>query len=67
MTHKRKVQDNALKAALRTPMFKQRIVKARKGKGSYQRGGKQSNRQGSGENREAPSVSVTRIVVMRAA
>ncbi|WP_405280446.1 alternative ribosome rescue factor ArfA [Cobetia sp. Ld8] len=37
MTHKRKVQDNALKAVLRTPMFKQRVVKARKGKGSYQR------------------------------
>ena len=39
MTHKRKVQDNALKAVLRTPMFKQRVVKARKGKGSYQRNG----------------------------
>ncbi len=55
MTHKRKVQDNALKAVLRTPMFKQRVVKARKGKGSYQRQGKsQGNRGGS----EAPSVSV---------
>ena len=55
MTHKRKVQDNALKAVLRTPMFKQRVVKARKGKGSYQRNGKQ---QGSKGGSEAPSVSV---------
>ncbi|WP_158773470.1 alternative ribosome rescue factor ArfA [Cobetia sp. L2A1] len=65
MTHKRKVQDNALKAVLRTPMFKQRIVKARKGKGSYQRNGKQ---QGKVVNREAPSVSTMRLInVMRAA
>jgi alternative ribosome-rescue factor len=55
MTHKRKVQDNALKAVLRTPMFKQRVVKARKGKGSYQRNGKQ---QGGSGGSEAPSVGV---------
>lgn len=34
------VNDNALKAALRTPLFKQRIVKPKKGKGAYSRKGR---------------------------
>lgn len=31
------ITDNALKALLRDPLFKQRIEKNKKGKGSYQR------------------------------
>lgn len=34
------IGDNALKASLRTPLFKQQIVKSRKGKGSYTRKGR---------------------------
>ncbi|RJG47874.1 ribosome alternative rescue factor ArfA [Motilimonas pumila] len=34
---KGEIKDNALKAVLNTPLFKQRIEKAKKGKGSYQR------------------------------
>lgn len=36
----KKVKDNALKASLRTPLFRQRVEKKRKGKGSYTRKGK---------------------------
>ncbi|MCE2572761.1 alternative ribosome-rescue factor A [Motilimonas eburnea] len=31
------INDSAVKAVLHTPLFKQRIEKAKKGKGSYQR------------------------------
>jgi len=37
---RRGIQDNALKASLRTPLFKQRVEKPRKGKGSYTRKGR---------------------------
>lgn len=36
----KKVKDNALKAALRTPLFRQRIEKKKKGRGSYSRKGR---------------------------
>lgn len=43
--HKRGViQDNALQAVLYDPLFKQRIEKSRKGKGSYQRKEKHVNK-----------------------
>lgn len=37
LLEKGKINDNALKAVLHTPLFKQRVEKAKKGKGSYQR------------------------------
>lgn len=45
----RKIKDNALKAKLRTPMFKIQQQTPKKGKGSYSRKGRvieQSNKQG---------------------
>ncbi|GEN29412.1 hypothetical protein HVA01_30580 [Halovibrio variabilis] len=36
---KRKIHDNALKAQLRTPMFKMQQQTPKKGKGSYSRKG----------------------------
>ncbi|GGY01067.1 hypothetical protein GCM10007160_31190 [Litchfieldella qijiaojingensis] len=37
---KTRIRDNALKAQLRTPMFKMQQQKPKKGKGSYSRKGK---------------------------
>ncbi|WP_445497977.1 alternative ribosome-rescue factor A [Photorhabdus sp. SF281] len=34
------IKDNAIEALLRDPLFKQRVEKNKKGKGSYQRKGK---------------------------
>ena len=42
---KGKIRDNALKARLRTPMFRMRLERPRKGKGSYSRKGKREYRQ----------------------
>jgi alternative ribosome-rescue factor len=45
----RKIHDNALKAQLRTPMFKMQQQMPKKGKGSYSRKGcvtKQESQQG---------------------
>ncbi|WP_438813252.1 alternative ribosome rescue factor ArfA [Symbiopectobacterium sp.] len=48
--HKKgKIQDNALEATLHDPLFRQRVEKNKKGKGSYCRKGKQSK----GQNWEA--------------
>lgn len=42
--HKRgKIQDNAVEALLRDPLFRQRVEKNKKGKGSYQRKEKHGN------------------------
>ncbi len=41
---KGKIRDNALKAQLRTPMFKMQQQTPKKGKGSYSRKGKASER-----------------------
>ncbi len=38
-----KIQDNALKAQLRTPMFKMQQQTPKKGKGSYSRKGRITN------------------------
>jgi|TARA_R110002167_G_scaffold155567_1_gene350059 alternative ribosome-rescue factor len=38
----RKIKDNALKAQLRTPMFKMQQQTPKKGKGSYSRKGRNS-------------------------
>lgn len=40
----RKIQDNALKAQLRTPRFKMQQQTPKKGKGSYSRKGRSSLR-----------------------
>tara|TARA_R110002020_G_scaffold223526_4_gene432668 strand:+ start:2672 stop:2824 length:153 start_codon:yes stop_codon:yes gene_type:complete len=40
----RKIKDNALKAQLRTPMFKMQQQTPKKGKGSYSRKGRNSLR-----------------------
>ncbi|MDO6526682.1 alternative ribosome rescue factor ArfA [Motilimonas sp. 1_MG-2023] len=40
LLHKGTIGESAVKAVLHTPLFKQRIEKAKKGKGSYQRKGK---------------------------
>jgi len=39
----RKIQDNALKAQLRTPMLKMQQQTPKKGKGSYTRKGRTTN------------------------
>lgn len=36
----KKVQHSAVRASLHTPLFRQRVEKKRKGKGSYSRKGK---------------------------
>lgn len=41
----RKIQDNALKAQLRTPMFKMQQQTPKKGKGSYSRKGRVTKKQ----------------------
>jgi alternative ribosome-rescue factor len=41
MMKKTRIRDNALKAQLRTPMFRMRQEKPRKGKGSYSRKGRE--------------------------
>ncbi|WP_246286880.1 MULTISPECIES: alternative ribosome rescue factor ArfA [Halomonadaceae] len=43
MMKQRKIQDNALKAQLRTPMFKMQQQTPKKGKGSYTRKGRTTN------------------------
>lgn len=40
MMKQRKIKDNALKAQLRTPMFKMQQQAPKKGKGSYSRKGR---------------------------
>jgi alternative ribosome-rescue factor len=39
------IQDNALKAAVTSKLFRTRVVKAKKGKGSFQRKGKHGGRE----------------------
>ncbi|MBG6249085.1 MULTISPECIES: alternative ribosome-rescue factor A [Symbiopectobacterium] len=52
--HKKgKIQDNALEALLHDPLFRQRVEKNKKGKGSYCRKGKQ----GKGQDWEASGKS----------
>ncbi|MGL4723137.1 MAG: alternative ribosome-rescue factor A [Scandinavium sp.] len=41
---KGQIKDNAIEALLHDPLFRQRVEKNKKGKGSYQRKGKQGNR-----------------------
>lgn len=41
---KGQIKDNALEALLHDPLFRQRIEKNKKGKGSYSRKGKYSSR-----------------------
>ena len=38
------IRDNAIQALLHDPLFRQRVEKKRKGKGSYQRKAKHANR-----------------------
>jgi alternative ribosome-rescue factor len=47
--HKGKINDNALEALLHDPLFRQRVEKNQKGKGSYQR----KNKHAKGRNWEA--------------
>lgn len=43
--HKKgKIKDNAIAALLHDPLFRQRVEKNSKGKGSYERKGKHGNR-----------------------
>ncbi|MBC7006768.1 ribosome alternative rescue factor ArfA [Photobacterium sp. BZF1] len=39
------IKDNALKAVVTSQLFKTRVVKAKKGKGSFQRKGKHAGRE----------------------
>lgn len=39
------IKDNALKAVVTSPLFKTRVVKAKKGKGSFKRKDKYSGRE----------------------
>ena len=41
---KGQIKDNAIEALLHDPLFRQRIEKSKKGKGSYQRKGKHAVR-----------------------
>lgn len=41
---KGQIKDNAIEALLHDPLFRQRVEKNKKGKGSYMRKGKQGNR-----------------------
>ncbi|WP_404376995.1 alternative ribosome rescue factor ArfA [Vreelandella aquamarina] len=48
-----KVRDNALKAQLRTPMFKMQQQTPKKGKGSYSRKGRNDRHGALGRHRQA--------------
>ncbi len=41
---KAQIKDNAIEALLHDPLFRQRVEKNKKGKGSYMRKGKHGNR-----------------------
>lgn len=50
---KGQIKDNAIEALLHDPLFRQRVEKSKKGKGSYLRKGKHGNRgnwEASGKN-----------------
>lgn len=51
---KGQIKDNAIEALLHDPLFRQRIEKSKKGKGSYQRKDKHAGR----NDREASGKSV---------
>ncbi|XNM55026.1 alternative ribosome-rescue factor ArfA [Escherichia coli] len=42
--NKGQIKDNAIEALLHDPLFRQRVEKNKKGKGSYMRKGKHGNR-----------------------
>jgi alternative ribosome-rescue factor len=46
---KGQIKDNAIEALLHDPLFRQRIHKSKKGKGSFERKGKHGNREASGK------------------
>lgn len=55
---KGQIKDNAIEALLHDPLFRQRVEKNKKGKGSYQRKGKNGNR----GNWEASGKSVNHVL-----
>lgn len=55
---KGQIKDNAIEALLHDPLFRQRVEKNKKGKGSYQRKGKNGNR----ANWEASGKSVNHVL-----
>lgn len=54
---KGQIKDNAIEALLHDPLFRQRVEKNKKGKGSYVRKGKHGNR----GNQEASGKKVNRF------
>ncbi|QBX82352.1 alternative ribosome-rescue factor A [Citrobacter tructae] len=46
---KGQIKDNAIEALLHDPLFRQRVEKNKKGKGSYQRRGNRGNWEASGK------------------
>ncbi|QRG79507.1 alternative ribosome-rescue factor A [Citrobacter sp. R56] len=55
---KGQIKDNAIEALLHDPLFRLRVEKNKKGKGSYQRKGKNGNR----GNWEASGKSVNHVL-----
>lgn len=53
---KGQIKDNAIEALLHDPLFRQRVEKNKKGKGSYMRKGKHGNRGIRGQWQESKSL-----------
>lgn len=53
---KGQIKDNAIEALLHDPLFRQRVEKNKKGKGSYMRKGKHGNRELGGQWQESKSL-----------
>lgn len=53
---KGQIKDNAIEALLHDPLFRQRVEKNKKGKGSYLRKGKHGNRKLGGQWQESEAL-----------
>lgn len=60
---KGQIKDNAIEALLHDPLFRQRVEKNKKGKGSYMRKGKHGNRELGGQWQESKSLFTTGLLL----
>lgn len=60
---KGQIKDNAIEALLHDPLFRQRVEKNKKGKGSYMRKGKHGNGELGGQWQESKSLFTTGLLL----
>lgn len=60
---KGQIKDNAIEALLHDPLFRQRVEKNKKGKGSYMRKGKHGNQELGGQWQESKSLFTTGLLL----